>query len=64
MPQTPITVNSHWQYKKDRRRSHRYPCQLPQVSYLALDKTFSGTLSQWLFLQDFQPAPERKKKTH
>jgi hypothetical protein len=32
------------------------------VSYIALDKTFSGTLSQWQFLQDFQPVTERKKK--
>jgi hypothetical protein len=31
------------------------------VSYIALDKTFSGTVPQWLFLQDFQPVTERKK---
>jgi hypothetical protein len=29
---------------------------------MALDKRFSGTLPQWLFLQDFQPVTERKKK--
>jgi len=28
---------------------------LREVSYIALEKTFSGTLPQWLFLQDFQP---------
>jgi hypothetical protein len=28
----------------------------------ALDKTFSGTVPQWLFLQDFQPVTEHKKK--
>jgi hypothetical protein len=32
------------------------------VSYIALDKTFSGTLSQWLFLQDFMSVMEHKKK--
>jgi hypothetical protein len=31
------------------------------VSYIALDKSFSGTVPQWLFLQDFQPVTERKK---
>jgi hypothetical protein len=34
-----------------------------EVSYIALDKTFSGTMSRWLFLQDFQPVTERKKKS-
>jgi hypothetical protein len=29
---------------------------------MALDKAFSGTLPQWLFLQDFQPVTEKKKK--
>ena len=33
-----------------------------EVSYIALDKTLSGTLQQWQFLQNFQPMPERKKK--
>lgn len=32
------------------------------MSCTALDKTFSGTLPQWLFLQDFQPVTEHKKK--
>jgi hypothetical protein len=27
----------------------------PAVSHRALDFTFSGTLPQWLFQQDFQP---------
>jgi hypothetical protein len=30
--------------------------------YIAVDKSFSGTLPQWLFLQDFQPLPDKKKK--
>jgi len=33
------------------------------VSYIAVDDTFSGTLPQRLFLQDFEPVTERKKKT-
>jgi len=33
-----------------------------EVSYIALDKTFSGTLPQWLFLQDFEPVTERNEE--
>jgi hypothetical protein len=29
---------------------------------MALDKTFSGTLPLWLFLKDFQPVTEPKKR--
>jgi hypothetical protein len=32
------------------------------VSYITVGDTFSGTLPQWLFLQDFQSVTERKKK--
>jgi len=32
-----------------------------EVSYIALDKTFSGTLPHWQFLQDFQPVTGRRK---
>lgn len=35
---------------------------LREVSYVAVDKSFSGTLPQWQFLQDSEPVPERKKK--
>jgi len=31
------------------------------VSFIALDKTFSGTLPHWL-VSDFTPVTERKKK--
>jgi hypothetical protein len=31
------------------------------VSYVALDKSFSRTLPQWQFLQDFQPVTGRQK---
>ena len=32
------------------------------VSYIAVDCSISGTVAQWLFLQDFEPVTERKKK--
>jgi hypothetical protein len=31
-----------------------------EVSYMAVDCSISGTLPQWLFLQDFQPVTESK----
>jgi len=56
-------INSHWQHKKTaaeviviRINFRNY------INYVAVDKSFSGTLLQWLFLQDFQPVPERRKK--
>jgi hypothetical protein len=29
---------------------------------MAVDCSISGTLPQWLFLEDFEPVTERKKK--
>jgi hypothetical protein len=37
---------------------------LREVSFLALDKTFSATVSQWPFLQDFTSLMERTRKVH
>jgi hypothetical protein len=31
------------------------------VTYIALDKTFSGTVSPWVFLEDFEPVTGRQK---
>jgi hypothetical protein len=62
-PTPPITVNSHWQHKKTSAEVIVTRVTFREVSYMALDKTFSGPLSQWLFLQDFQPVTERKKKS-
>jgi hypothetical protein len=31
------------------------------VSYVAVDKTFSGTLPQWLFLDQFRPVAQEEK---
>jgi hypothetical protein len=33
-----------------------------EVTYIALDKSFSGTPPQWLFLQDFQTVTETQLK--
>jgi len=33
-----------------------------EVSYIAADKSFSGRVPQWMFLQDFRPIPDTKKK--
>jgi len=41
-------------------RLDRHP-RFRTVSYVAVDKTFSGTIPQWLFLADFQPVTETKK---
>ena len=32
-----------------------------EASYIALDGS-SGTVPQWLFLEEFQPVPEKKKR--
>jgi hypothetical protein len=49
----PIALNSRW------IRKH-VPLEVPvirvtyrEVSYMALDKTSSGTVPQWVFLKDF-----------
>jgi hypothetical protein len=61
-PAITITVNSRWWGKQIECEVRVTRVTLRTVSYIALDKTFSGTLPQWLFLQDFQPMPEPKKK--
>jgi len=62
LPTTPITVNSRWLRKQAPIEVIITRVTLRTVSYIALDKSFSGTLPQWLFLQDFRPVTERKKK--
>jgi hypothetical protein len=58
--QSTITVNSRWIRKQVAIEVEVTRVSF-RVSYIALDKTFSGTVPQWLFLQDFQPVTERKK---
>jgi hypothetical protein len=62
MPLRPyIALNSHWQYKKTAAEVIVTHVTIREVSYIAADKSFSGTLPQWLFLADFQPVPAKKK---
>jgi len=56
-------IISRWQYKKTAAEVIVTHVTIREVSYIAADKSFSGTLPQWLFLADFQPVTERKKKT-
>ena len=54
----PITrINSHWQHKKTSAE-----VTIREVTFISLDKSFSGTVAQWLFRQDFQPVTDTKKK--
>jgi hypothetical protein len=50
-----ITVNSRWIHKQVPIEIVVVGISFREVSFLALNKNFSGTLSRWLFLQDFQP---------
>jgi hypothetical protein len=58
----PITVNSRWQYKKTAAEVIVTRISRQEVSYIAADKSFSGSVPLWLFLADFQPVPDKKKK--
>jgi hypothetical protein len=58
----PIIVNSRWQYKKTAAEVIVTRITFREVSFIAPDKTFSGTVSQWVFIQDSQRVAERKKK--
>ena len=62
MTTPPITVASHWRRKQVPIEVTVTRVTTREVSYIALDKSVSGTLPQWLFLQDFRPVPVRKKK--
>jgi hypothetical protein len=58
----PITLHSHWRGKRTHVEVVVTRVTARDVSYIAVDYSVSGTLPQWLFLQDFQPVTERKKK--
>jgi hypothetical protein len=58
----PITLNSRWQYKKTAADVIVTRIRHQEVSYIAADKSFSGSVPLWHFLQDFQPVDERKKR--
>jgi len=61
-PRPTITVNRHWIRKQVPVEVTVTRVTFREASFMAQDKTFSGTLSQWVLLQDFQPVTERKKK--
>ena len=60
----PITrINSHWQHKKNSAEVIVTHINVRnEISYIAADKSFSGSVSQWLFFEGFQPVPDTKKK--
>jgi hypothetical protein len=61
MPQSvTITVNSRWIRKQVAIEVEVTRVTFRTVSYIALDKSCSGTLPQWHF-QDFQPVTGKKK---
>jgi hypothetical protein len=63
MPQSvTITVNSHWIRKQVAIEVIVTRVSLGRMTYITRDRTGSGTLPHWLFLQDFQPVTEGKKK--
>lgn len=57
-----ITVNSRWQHKKSAAQVTVTRVTIGTVSYIAADKSVSGSVPQWQFLEDFQPLPDTKKK--
>ena len=58
---TTITVNSRWRHKQAALEVEVTRVSVRGVSYIAVDKTCSGTLPQWQFVAEFQPVQERKK---
>jgi hypothetical protein len=58
----PITLHSHWRGKRTVVEVVVTRVTVREVSYMAVDCSISGTLPQWLFLQDFEPMTDRKKK--
>jgi len=61
-PSTTITVNTRWRRKQAALEVEVTRVSVRGVSYIAVDKTCSGTLPQWQFVAEFQPVQERKKK--
>jgi hypothetical protein len=61
MPTPPITVHSHLQHKKTAAEVIVTRVTIREISYIAADKSFSGSVSQWVFLHDFEPLADMKK---
>jgi hypothetical protein len=60
--QPTITVRSRWQHKKSSAEVTVTRVTIRTVSYIAVDKSVSGSVPQWQFLEDFEPVSEPKKK--
>jgi len=58
----PITINSRRMRKQVPIEVEVTRVTLRTVSYIGVHGAISGAVPQWLFLQDFQPVTERKKK--
>jgi hypothetical protein len=58
----PVTVRSRWRRKQVPIEIVVVRVTFRIVSYIAVDKSFSGTLPQWQFLADFQPVTEKKPR--
>jgi len=61
-PSITITLNNGWRRKQVPIEVIIARFTFRSVSFIALDKTFSGTLPQWLFLRDSQPAGRPRRR--
>jgi hypothetical protein len=63
MPQSvTITVNSRWRRKQVPIEVIVNRATSPMCPTFPMDKTFSGKLPQWLFLQDFQSIGRSRRR--
>jgi hypothetical protein len=60
-PTQPISLNSRWRYKQSLIEVTVKRVTIGTVSYIAVDKSASGSVPQWQFLENFQPVTEKKK---
>jgi hypothetical protein len=58
----PIAVNSRWQHKKSAAEVTVTRVTIRTVSYIAVDKSVSGSVPQWQFLEYFEPLPDTKEQ--
>jgi len=56
------TINSHWWGEHIQCEVMVTRVTPRDVSYIAVDGPFAGTVPQWKFLDQFQPIAARKKR--
>jgi len=63
VPQTtqPISLNNRGRYKQSLIEVTVTRVTIGTVSYIAVDKSASGSVPQWQFLENFPPVTEKKK---